>query len=75
MCLVNKKIKELALHNSPQELMAQFKQFDYTLKYFSFAGNEEKVLATLKEQKKLQKAMIFQHSKRYNRLLKKMKKE
>ena len=75
MCFVNKKIKELALHNSPQELMVQFKQYEYTLKYFSFAGNEEKVLATLKEQNRLQKAMIFQHSKKYNRLLKKMKKE
>ena len=41
MCFVNKKIKELALHNSPQELMVQFKQYEYTLKYFSFAGNEE----------------------------------
>ena len=75
MCFVSKRIKQLALTNSPQEFMSQFRQLDYSLKYFSFSGLEDKVIATLKEQKELQKAMIFQHSKRYNRIIRKMKKE
>lgn len=75
MCLINKKIKQLALTKSPQELMTQYKQLDSTLKYFYFSGNEDKVLTTLKEQHKLKKTMIFQYSKKYNRIIKRRKKE
>ena len=74
MCKFNKKVKQLALNSSPQELFAQFQQYDDNLKYLSFAGSKQKVLEILKEQKSVAKAIIYQNTKSYCRKLRKLKK-
>lgn len=71
----NKKIKEKALNTSRRDLVNESNNLEIQLLISCFNGDTSSVKTIQKKMKKIDKTLLFQQSKKYQRVLKRIGKE
>lgn len=72
--IFTKKQKELALSLSHADLLNEYMQFEYKLKYFLFCANKKEYKKQKRTFKNLRKAMLFQNTEEYSKKIARLSK-
>ena len=67
MCFYSKKVKEKALRTSHYQLKNEFNNCEQRCKEYDFSGRYKELKLELKQHKFLEKAMLYQHTKNYEK--------
>ncbi len=70
MCCISKKVKEKALKTSQKQLKEEYMASEEKLKFYHFTAQKKLLNDELKKHRVLEKAMMYQHTKRYAKKIK-----